>query len=70
MDTLIDNPIITLPSNLFVTPETLTQVPVVKLSQSHHLRVMEISDHILESDLKTSIISAQHNDPQIIQKWN
>ena len=32
MDTSIDDPIISLPSNLFVTPETLTHVPVVEIS--------------------------------------
>ena len=62
----IDDPIIALPSNLFVPPETLTQVPVVEVSRPHHLRVTDISDHILETDLETSITSAQYEEPQLL----
>ena len=70
MDTSIDDPIISLPSNLFVTPETLAHVPVIKISRPHHLRIAEISDDILASNLETSIISAQHEQPQEIQIWH
>ena len=70
MDISVDDPIITLLSNLFVPPETLAHVLVVEISQPHHLHVMEISDHILESNLETSITSAQYEDPQLIQTWN
>ena len=70
MDTSIDDPIISLPSNLFVTPDTLAHVPIVEISRPHHLWIAEISDNILASDLETSIISAQHEQPQEIQVWH
>ena len=70
MNTSIDNPIIALPSNLFITPDTLAHIPVVEISQPHHLQIAEVSNHILESNLETSIISAQHEQPQMIQKWH
>src|SRR5487761_1399544 len=70
MNTSIDDPIISLPSNLFITPETLAHVPVLEISRPHHLRITEISDDILASNLETSIISAQHEQPQEIQIWH
>ena len=70
MDASVDDPIISLPSNLFVTPETLAHVPVLEISQPHHLRIAKISDDILTSNLKTSIISTQHNQSQDIQIWH
>ena len=58
MDASLDDPIIVLPSNLFVPPKTLAHIPIVEISWPHHLCVTEISNLILESDLETSIISA------------
>ena len=66
-----DDPIIALPADLFITPETLKNVPVIEIKQPHHIRVTEATeDDLMGADLESSIIAAQSEHQDTLERWH